>query len=157
MEQFPRFALARWGRSLADFLRFALGRLIGWTALLLVLAAVGLVLLWYPIRPQPRDRLLVEASAPDGRSIVSVSRYDNGMGLGLGEEWGIVRLDREGRWFGRTVETVAEFDCDRLDERAVRADRRDARHAVVTLPPGTSLSGRAPSGGGIEVDVRTSE
>lgn len=143
-----------WLSLVIDFLRFALGRLITWTLMLVGTAAVGLVLLWYPVRPQPREDLIAQATAPDGRAIVRVTRYDNGMGFGLGEEWGIVAVDRERWWSGRTVETVATFDCDRLDERAVRAEWRDATHAVVTLPTGTPVTSRTAPGGGLAVDVR---
>lgn len=131
-----------------------LGAIIA-TPILVALAFIGL-LVWLSA-PSPVDRLLTEATAPDGRTVVRVTRHDNGAGFGLGAEWGIVHVDRDGRWFGRESEAVAEFDCDRLDERAVRAEWRDARHAVVTLPPGTSISGRTPSNAGIEVEVRAAE
>lgn len=105
--------------------------------------------------PNPVDRVLVEATSPDAHSVVRVMRHDNGLGFGLGEEWGVVLVDREGRWFGRTVETVAEFDCDRLDDRAVRVEWRDATHVVVTLPGGTRITSRGPPAAGLAVDLRT--
>ncbi|NLH82906.1 MAG: hypothetical protein GX458_18985 [Phyllobacteriaceae bacterium] len=144
-----------WLSLVTDFLRFALRRLTGWMVMLLALAAVGLVLLLYPVRPQPRESLVVEATAPDAHSVVRVMRHDNGMGFGLGEEWGVVLVDRESRWFGRKVETVAEFDSDRLDDRAVRVEWRDANHAVVTLPGGTRIISRGKPAAGLAVDLRT--
>lgn len=123
----------------------------------IIAALVFLGLLVWIALPSPVDRLVVEATAPDGGAIIRVARHDNGMGFGLGDEWGIVAVDQAGRWFGRTLETVAEFDCDRLDEGAVRAEWRDARHAVVTLPKGTRVWSRTAPSGGLEVEVRSVE
>ncbi len=123
--------------------------------ILVVLAVVGLFV--RVSAPSPVDRLVVEAAAPDGRAVVRVMRHDNGLGFGLGAEWGVVHVDREDRWFGRKVETIAEFDCDRLEDRAVHAEWRDARHAVVRLPPGRHIRRLTAPAEGIEVEIVSAE
>lgn len=119
----------------------------------LIALAVALMAVLFPSEAPrlPPDRIELLALSADGARRIVVLRRDNGLGFGLGDEFGVVRVE-ENRDGGEGADAIV---FDRVDLERVRMpiEWRDADHAVVRFIASAEVQPTTVTAHGVTVTI----